>query len=139
MFYPGNVITTVIKRLKECAAFARTVIINEFDSKTLEKPNEKIFISVGLDSYYIGENIETPGGSPETREFTANVRISCYGRYANGADNCYKYTDRIIQMMFEDFKDIEVKGVKCSGAEYRRKIDSIAIDSVFELNGLYHV
>lgn len=137
MLFPSQVVSTVINKLKENKQFSKTVILTEFDTNIDEKPNAEVFIAVGLDGYYISEASDMRGDPMPTREYTANVKISFYGKYNKGALNCYTLADSVIRIMFRDFNADDVKSAKCSQASYRRDVDSIVVDSVFEIKGNY--
>ena len=138
MLFPSQIVSTVIQRLKESGQFSKTVIFTEFDTNIDEKPNADVFIAVGLDSYYISEELDLKVDPAPSREYIANVKISFYGKYNNGAKKCYTLADTVIKIMLEKFKDAKLNSVKCSQAVYRRDVDSIVVDSVFGIKDFYY-
>ena len=67
MLYPSQIVPIVVKKLKQSSEFADTVIFTEYDTNIDEKPNAEVFIAVGLDSYYISEDLDEFGQPTESR------------------------------------------------------------------------
>lgn len=138
MLYPSQIVPIVIQRFIKSGQFSNTLIFTEFDTNIDEKPNADVFIAVGLDSYYISEDLGLTVSPAPSREYVANVKISFYSKYHNGVKKCYALADSVTKIMLENFENTELKSAKISQAVYRRDVDSIVVDSVFGIKGLYY-